>query len=878
LRQYRRERRDISLEEPRISKGVLLETPADWSARWQEMVAEKEAQTEAASAAPSITSDRPGEDAAEPAAPVETLTPPPSWPPGAGRIIDLPRLNRQELAEFLNALVRRLQAGQGYTVATPAVARDLPELPDGFDDERVLVRETETGLRALRIGYWRYQSQLPQLAFYGVVIQDEGLRRSGDLAAVESAIETVRFSREEMRGNLTADRLDRRVIQLNYIDVPSAMNAMKGLGLTIFPTGTDLPEEVVFDSLPFVVELPGPQAESAGLVGGGSVVVGEMGSSTIPSLASALAQNTVASPASRLLILYHPAHPEQFSRVTRLLHDIIDRPARQIFVEGLVLEIDEAGLQELGIEWELEDSKVDLTLGTLMPDFRFPPDTANLDSEKNLDLRSDWKVRVRALIADGKAEILSRPSILTLNERQATIRVGTDIPIATSQEGLSESASKIAFDFKYIPVGILLNIRPRATEDGSEVSLMVDTIVSARTPEGDLEIRDENGTLLASAPTIQSRRVQTYARIQNNTPFIIGGLVSRSKTVITDKVPILGDIPLLGALFRSTSERSIRQEVIIVLTPYVLPEDLHLSRALPKAGVDTPPSKLFRAAYRLGREDIVDISFIYTNQRFQTYQELAREAIREDFRLAETEPFGSFGEGRLPGAQVLVDRIIYNAIRRLKLADSIDTQKILVMTGLQPSGYEVAFLDAILAQQGEGENYEDFFTKYPDKAVALSFLDPYETAGGAELASDPVPAIQLLDCPDRAVWSRLLSELNQPDESGRSLYTILLHHAVDVHRLQSALLLKQILAINGGRSGANFRNFIPGRMIEVPEISPEAILLLDAEIARYFYHSQHFYSETIAQTEAALLQLDRELRKPEWRHLLKGIGLPPLEE
>ena len=156
-------------------------------------------------------------------------------------------------------------------------------------------------------------------------------------------------------------------------------------------------------------------------------------------------------------------------------------------------------------------------------------------------------MNLRALLREGKAEILSRPSVLTLNNRQSTIRVGQDIPIATSTAGIT-NADMLSFNFEYLPIGIMLNIRPRISSDGSEVSMLIDTIVSSIVPGADLQIRDAAGILLASAPTISSRRVQTYGRIPNDTPFIIGGLVNKEHHTIHDKIPFLADIPIFGTL------------------------------------------------------------------------------------------------------------------------------------------------------------------------------------------------------------------------------------------------------------------------------------------------------------------------------------------
>jgi hypothetical protein len=373
---------------------------------------------------------------------------------------------------------------------------------------------------------------------------------------------------------------------------------------------------------------------------------------------------------------------------------------------------------------------------------------------------------------------------------------------------------------------------------------MTDIIVSARKPESDLEIRDEDGQLLASAPTITNRRVQTYARIQNNTPFIIGGLVSRNDIEIFEKVPLLGDLPLLGVLFRSESSRKVRNEVIIVLTPYVLPEKLHFSRALPAEGkyFDDKDSELFRKSFRIQSGDILNVSFLYRNERFQKFRNIALDAIKENYTLAERDPFHSFAEGRLPGERVLVNHIIYNTLTRLGLADSVNRDLIFLLTDQDSGGYQAEYLQAILTRLGGDGDTANFFTKYPDKALAISFYDLYESPNKESLVSEPVPQLKIYPCPDRKAWTKLLWELNQPTQEGRKRYTVLIHREEDIQRLQKSILIKYILTINGGKGPeASLLKFIPGRVLEMPNVNPERAHVINAEVARYFFHSsEHF--------------------------------------
>jgi hypothetical protein len=390
--------------------------------------------------------------------------------------------------------------------------------------------------------------------------------------------------------------------------------------------------------------------------------------------------------------------------------------------------------------------------------------------------------------------------------------------------------------------------------------------VSARVPGEDLEIRSTDGVLLATAPTVSTRRVQTYSRIRNNTPFIIGGLVLRENTTELDKVPLLGDIPLIGVAFRAEKTTTSKTEVIIVLTPYVVPEDQYIARSLPKDEdlFDSFGNELFRDSYRIRTEDVFDLSFLFENKRLQTYCDLAREAIGNNFRLADREPFRSFNGGRIPGEDILVTRMIYEVVKRLDTADEIALRRVIFFEGQQEplGGYDVRFIERTLAQLGGGVSPGAFFRNMPGKALAVTYSYDRESMDPDRLASEPIPELSIVDCPDRGAWGEMLWELNQPTADGRDRYTILINDESDLERLRRALALKRIVMLNGGNEQLMLRNFSVGKVLLMPELKPDQVHVIDADVARYFFHTEHYYAATVRQIEKRLTELDAELRRP----------------
>ena len=286
--------------------------------------------------------------------------------------------------------------------------------------------------------------------------------------------------------------------------------------------------------------------------------------------------------------------------------------------------------------------------------------------------------------------------------------------------------------------------------------------------------------------------------------------------------------------------------------------------------LDDEESKLFRPSYRIDVHDIVDVSFLYRNSRFQRYRDAALNAIKQDYTLGERMPFYAFSEGRLPGEKVIVDRIVYNALQRLGLGAELSSGQLVVVTGFDDSGYRSKSLEMLLS--------ETLALGWPNgkEALVISFYDPYESHDGQSLVSAPVPEISVAPCADREAFRRLMREMNQPEERGRKRYSIVLHRPEDLLRLSRAIMVKQVLEINGGRGPeASLLKFIPGRVIEVPDSGANRDHLIDAAAARYFYHSSgHFYSEALEDIEAALGQLDEEFQKPGLRHLFDSTAAP----
>ena len=770
---------------------------------------------------------------------------------GASRFINVGRKNTVSLKEMINTLSISLRSKYQYEVAGSSLSNTLAAAPEKSTYKQTLARSTPEGLYILQLAGVHYDAQPARLWLYGVLEKDGKRISNPDLEDLESMLKeslTAPAVAEDVK--FTIADLETRVVRLSYSDPVQTLASLETLGFNILRNGDSKSTDIDMTQLPMVMALASPTPEQMGLVGGDAegAGAGNDGRTMMPQAASKLETSTIGTPSSQLLVLFHPAHPEQFGRVDKILKTVIDLPARQVYVEGMVLEISQNGLKELGISTDKTYGTDSWIVGGL--NAGGAAQTLNYTWDPSATAALSMVVKLRALVRDGKAEVLSRPSVLTLDSRQATIRVGEDVPISKSQTS-GVSSDNTSFDFSYFPTGILLNIRPRVSADGKEVSMLIDTTVSATVPGKELKVTTAAGTILGQAPTISNRRVQTYARIPDSTPLIIGGLVSRDSSETEDKVPFLGDIPLLGRLFRSEQKKEQKREVIIVLTPYVLNDKNDLLRSMPKDDdlFDSSGHVLFRDAYRIRSGDVFDLTFLTENKRLKHYSGLAQRAIENNFRLAETQPFSSFVGGRIPGEQILTERMIYDVIKRLGTADKINDKRIIFFDSKNRKKYDVQYLSKVLSHLGNPDG----------KALALTFYYDRELMQAGHLVSEPRAKAVLVDCADRKQWNNLLWEMNQPDKDGRRRYTILLNNKYDLKRLHRAIVIKRIIDLNGGEKNSTLDRFSAGRILPMPEITLDSYNIIDADVARYFFHSELYYRAATARMEEAITSLDRAL-------------------
>ncbi len=643
-------------------------------------------------------------------------------------------------------------------------------------------------------------------------------------------------------------------LRLSYVDPVRCIELLKLYGVSVGSPS----QEVDRTKLPVVVPMPETKFHE-----------------TIPDHAKAFPK-TETDPINEILLFYNEQKPEETGRVRRIIREQIDLPARKIMIEAMVLEISSQALDELGVQWgfnsdkanggNLVNKKLDgandsLVLGQIA----YPAGSAQLDATVTNVFR-EFDIRLQALVEKGSAQILSRPSVLTLDNRMAYINVSEKIPVANTKF-VKDYVSSV--DFREIMAGIELAVRPRVNDDGTEVSLQINASVSSPVPGKDVIVMGMNDQQLAQAPTLSVREVKTYARIANDTPFIVGGLIAKDSEISTKQVPVLGDIPILGNLFKSKTETGLKREVIIVITPSVLPEDAPVHAGMPKDedAFDQFGYRLFRDAYRIRSEDTFDLRYLTENQSLQKLQKVADRIVQDHRKYNRIYPYNKFALGSVPGEDALVRRQIYEVLKRQRASEVLDAEKLIFFKPDDDvgSGFKVQFLAEyleeeapfVLSEEGDG------------RAIGLCFRLTRTSTQAEELLREPVPEIKIVDCPDENSWRKLLLESNAEKNGELEKQVIFLRHRKDLERLKTAILMKKIISLNAADYILKLKNFTRGRLLRMPTIREEDVELIDADVATCFYHSELYYSALQESLQKDFVAFRKALSGTGYEQLLK---------
>ncbi len=317
----------------------------------------------------------------------------------------------------------------------------------------------------------------------------------------------------------------------------------------------------------YIIELENAQAEdvasqlsqlgwgsvrsSSNAAAGGS---GEEGQNAVASVSSGV--TVVPSKHSNALIVR--AQTEEYRQIYAAVQKLDKKPI-QILIEATIIEVTLNDRLQFGVQSLYEgvlgkytlgfSATTSATIGGSYPGFN-----------ALLGQRTNKQTIINALRAVTDVRVLSRPKVIVLNNRDARLQVGDEVPVAVRQviDSTNNTAPTIN-SIDYQPTGVILTVTPHANRSG-KVSLDVVQEVSR------VASLDSTSSL---TPTLSKRIIKTQIDVNSGQTAILGGLISEQETSTRNRVPLLGDLPLVGALFGSSDKLVTNTELLVFLTPRV---------------------------------------------------------------------------------------------------------------------------------------------------------------------------------------------------------------------------------------------------------------------------------------------------------------------
>jgi len=277
----------------------------------------------------------------------------------------------------------------------------------------------------------------------------------------------------------------------------------------------------------------------------------------------------VADESNNALVI--TASAQEYQRMRRILEQIDVQP-NQVLLEATIAEVTLTDQLAMGVRWFLQTGNfafrfTDLganstsTTGTTTPASTIPAVVPAFPGFSAFFNTPNAQVVLSALSSITDVNIVSSPTLMVLDNKRATLQVGDEVPIVTqSAVAVQVPGAPIVNAVNMRNTGIILNITPRIN-DGGRVLLDIEQEVSTAVP---------TTTSGIVSPTIQQRRVKTTVSVDDGNCIVLGGLIQDKATNTRNQTPLVGEIPILGNLFKNKDDQIGRTELLIAITPRIV--------------------------------------------------------------------------------------------------------------------------------------------------------------------------------------------------------------------------------------------------------------------------------------------------------------------
>lgn len=256
------------------------------------------------------------------------------------------------------------------------------------------------------------------------------------------------------------------------------------------------------------------------------------------------------------------------------LIESLDKEKLQVYIEAKIIEVNNELVNNVGVSYGIMAASSS-SGGIVALSTKLNGGSSAIDSAisslgidiKNQNLKSGISLAasLNLLNQKGALDIVSEPSILAINNKESFIYVGEKISMQTSSSVTDGGTSKSNYERE--DVGLTLKVKPRISDE-NRVILEINTL---------LEGLKMNSVGVGENPDTLKKEINTSVILNNGESVIIGGLIENKNENLEDKVPFLGDIPLFGALFRNQYTKNKKSNLVVIVTPYIVPKDKGVS-------------------------------------------------------------------------------------------------------------------------------------------------------------------------------------------------------------------------------------------------------------------------------------------------------------
>lgn len=273
------------------------------------------------------------------------------------------------------------------------------------------------------------------------------------------------------------------------------------------------------------------------------------------------------------------ANQSQLQQLAPVIEKLDIRRA-QVLVEAIIVEVQDGKGLNLGVQWANKNVGATQFTNTGLPIFNAAQGVREFKKQGGItsdnpayDLFSefnglaagffsgDWGVLLTAISSDSKNDILSTPSIVTLDNKEASFNVGQDVPVLSGSQ--TTSGDNIYSTVERKTVGTKLKVTPQINE-GDSVLMEIEQEVSSV---------DSSANSSDLGPTFNTRTIQNAVLVKSGETVVLGGLMDDSSKETIEKVPFLGDIPLVGQLFRYTDNEKSKRNLMVFIRPTIIRDD-----------------------------------------------------------------------------------------------------------------------------------------------------------------------------------------------------------------------------------------------------------------------------------------------------------------